>query len=199
MFAAKGFEGASTREIAAGAGVNISSLHYHWDSKETLYRAVFERIYSQLGSLLEDVVVGPRAAGGRRETIRVAMGLIFDYYAANPTVPRLLMRRIVDSDGSDEESERDLLGSHWETFAQWVRQFTDDALPDADVSFFMLTVQSVLLVLMLGSPHVAAMLGGKVHDPRMREGLRRQVIALVERLVGVPGRAGERGGAKEGP
>ena len=44
VFAAKGFEGASTREIAAAAGVNISSLHYHWESKETLYFAVFENI-----------------------------------------------------------------------------------------------------------------------------------------------------------
>ena len=41
VFAAKGFEGASTREIAAKGGVNISSLHYHWESKETLYFAVF--------------------------------------------------------------------------------------------------------------------------------------------------------------
>jgi len=171
--------------------VNISSLHYHWDSKETLYRAIFERIYNDLGSLLEEVVVGPHAAGGRRETIHVAMGLIFDYYAANPTVPRLLMRRIVDSDGSDEESERDLLGSHWETFARWVREFTDAELPDADVSFFMLTVQSVLLVLMLGSPHVAAMLGGRIQDARVRDRLRQQVIALVERLVGVSSRAEE--------
>ena len=37
VFAARGFQGASTREIAARAGVNISSLHYHWESKETLY------------------------------------------------------------------------------------------------------------------------------------------------------------------
>ena len=29
VFAARGFTGASTREIAARAGVNISSLHYH--------------------------------------------------------------------------------------------------------------------------------------------------------------------------
>ena len=41
VFAARGFEGASTREIAARAGVNISSLHYHWESKETLYFTVF--------------------------------------------------------------------------------------------------------------------------------------------------------------
>jgi len=45
VFAARGFLGASTREIAARAGVNISSLHYHWASKDTLYFAVFRNIY----------------------------------------------------------------------------------------------------------------------------------------------------------
>ena len=48
VFAARGYEGASTRDIAARAGVNISSLHYHWESKETLYYAVFRNIYNQL-------------------------------------------------------------------------------------------------------------------------------------------------------
>jgi AcrR family transcriptional regulator len=33
VFAEKGFQGASTREIAGRAAVNISSLHYHWESK----------------------------------------------------------------------------------------------------------------------------------------------------------------------
>src|SRR5258706_1983258 len=48
VFAAKGFAGASTREIAAQARVNISSLHYHWESKETLYLAVFQNIYDRI-------------------------------------------------------------------------------------------------------------------------------------------------------
>ena len=55
VFAAKGFEGASTREIAARAGVNISSLHYHWDSKETLYFAVFQNIYDRIVALVRAV------------------------------------------------------------------------------------------------------------------------------------------------
>ena len=46
VFAEEGFAGASTRAIAAKARVNISSLHYHWESKETLYFAVFQNISS---------------------------------------------------------------------------------------------------------------------------------------------------------
>lgn len=43
LFAQLGFEGASTRHIAADAGMNISMLNYYFGSKEGLYQAVVER------------------------------------------------------------------------------------------------------------------------------------------------------------
>src|SRR6476619_5526104 len=67
VFAARGFEGASTREIAARAGVNISSLHYHWESKETLYFTVFRNIYDQIVDLLRNTLAPLLAVHGKRE------------------------------------------------------------------------------------------------------------------------------------
>src|SRR5438552_7985168 len=70
VFAAKGFQGASTREIAARAGVNISSLHYHWESKETLYVAVFQNIFDRIVDLLQNTLTPLLARpGGRGEAI----------------------------------------------------------------------------------------------------------------------------------
>jgi AcrR family transcriptional regulator len=40
LFAARGFDGVTTRDVAAAAGVNISTLHFHWSNKRTLYEAV---------------------------------------------------------------------------------------------------------------------------------------------------------------
>jgi len=70
VFAARGFEGASTREIAARAGVNISSLHYHWESKETLYFAVFENIYDRIVDLVRSSI--PEASMERSASGRAA-------------------------------------------------------------------------------------------------------------------------------
>jgi len=52
VFARRGFEGASTREVAEVAGVNNAMIYYHFQDKNKLYRAVladsfmaFERIW----------------------------------------------------------------------------------------------------------------------------------------------------------
>src|SRR6186997_1319109 len=38
--ASQGFEGLRTRDVAADAGVNIATLHYHFPTKEALIRGV---------------------------------------------------------------------------------------------------------------------------------------------------------------
>jgi AcrR family transcriptional regulator len=44
LFGEKGYEGASTRDIAAAAGVNAPALQYYFDNKEGVFRACVEFI-----------------------------------------------------------------------------------------------------------------------------------------------------------
>ncbi len=132
VFAAKGFQGASTREIAARAGVNISSLHYHWESKETLYFTVFRNIYDQIVDLLRNTLAPLLARQDARESaIDATMRQLFDFFADNPNVPKLLMRRIVENEEIELGIERDILAPAWGVFSTWVgrlgsRTLTDD-------------------------------------------------------------------------
>ena len=184
VFAARGFQGASTREIAARAGVNISSLHYHWESKETLYFAVFRNIYDGIVDLLRNTLAPLLAEQGRRlQAIELTMTKLIDFFADNPNVPKLLMRRIVENEEIDVGIERDVLVPAWAVFSEWLGRLGRRPFSDAESRLFMLSMHSILLVYLLDSRSYQALLGGSVRSGALRQQLREHVVHLVHRLV----------------
>lgn len=185
IFAARGFEGASTREIAARAGVNISSLHYHWDSKETLYSAVFRNIYDRIHELLREMLP-PLLAEHRepRDVIDLVVGRLFDFFASSPDVSRLLMRRIVEDDEAEVGIERDVLLPAWSEFLAWLRRAGRRSITDTEARLAMLSLQTVLLVSLLDSRVYRSLLGGSVKVPPLRDQARSHVVTIAQTLLG---------------
>lgn len=184
-FAASGFEGASTREIAARAGVNISSLHYHWESKETLYVAVFRNVFDGIRRLLEETL--PPLLAAHREpdaVIELAIHRLFDFFAASPTVPKLLLRRIIEDDQTELGIEREVLAPAWAEFSAWLGRLGGRArVSELDSRLFMLTVYTVLLVYLLDSRPYRNLLGGSVRSEPLASQVRQHVVRIVRLLL----------------
>jgi AcrR family transcriptional regulator len=70
LFAAQGYEGASTRQIAEGAGVNLPAIQYYFGNKEGLYRAIIEDICADTDRHLASLAPRVRAALDASETPR---------------------------------------------------------------------------------------------------------------------------------
>lgn len=183
VFAEKGFAGASTREIAAKARVNISSLHYHWESKETLYFAVFQNIYDRILDLVRRSIPGPVRTTAAPSVVEQAMGGLFDFFAEHPTVPKLLVRRLLENDESRVDIETDVLVPAWRVFAGWTEEFSGRKGQGTDFQLFMLTVYSVLLLFLLDSRQFTSLLGSSVYAPKLRRRVRTHIIEMVKTLL----------------
>src|SRR4051794_12953499 len=60
LFSELSFEGATTREIAARAGVTQPLLNYHFSSKDELWFAAVDRIFASLGEAMATRAQGLR-------------------------------------------------------------------------------------------------------------------------------------------
>jgi AcrR family transcriptional regulator len=63
LFGTKGFDGASTREIAAEAKANIGSIAYHFGGKEGLRAACAQHIVETVQGIAAQVLAQPEGAG----------------------------------------------------------------------------------------------------------------------------------------
>ena len=184
VFAVRGFEGASTREIASRAGVNISSLHYHWESKETLYYAVFQNIYNQLIEISRDSVLPAAARGDSPRAVHEgSVGRVFDFFVSNPNIPRLLLRRILENEEFGDAIERDILLPSWKEFAGWVKQYSGRKIRDVEAQILILTLHIALLLVTLDSQQFARILGGRIADSEIRQRVRSHLIQLSGLLI----------------
>ena len=181
VFAARGFEGASTREIAGSAGVNISSLHYHWASKEALYVAVFHDVFDRLTDLLRGTLARLAEEKKREVVVGRVMRELVAFMADNPTVPKLLARRLLEPDG-ELGVDREVLGPAWGVFTDWIGRHTR-RLSETELRLVMLSTYSVLLLYMLDSSSYRSLLGGSVCSPPLRAQVERHLVRLVEGLL----------------
>ncbi len=109
-FAAKGFDGASTRSIAQRVDAHQPQINYHFASKQALWEASVDHLFGLLGEALDPIPSDPRVgdpadlavafAGSVRRFVRFA--------AEHPQLNRILVHEATD----DTERLRWLVERH---------------------------------------------------------------------------------------
>ena len=90
-FAEHGFDGTSLNDIAAGVGIRRASILHHFQSKQAIYQAVFERALSDWADDIERAVKAGEtpASAGWSQTDRVLTAAV-RWFAENPDFVRLI-------------------------------------------------------------------------------------------------------------
>ncbi len=88
-FSENGFDGATTREIAARAGVPLGLLQYHFGGKPKLWRAAVDRAFAVLRGGLDNVLADPGPTDDR-ERLGLLIRAHVQFVACNPEFVRLM-------------------------------------------------------------------------------------------------------------
>lgn len=106
LFAQRSFEGASTRDIAALAGVSQPSLAYHFHTKDDLWRATVDSLFAELNATLGARIEGLRGV----DLLTTAKLVVRDFIGFSAAHPEL--HRIITQETKGEGERIDWLVDH---------------------------------------------------------------------------------------
>ena len=86
LFANLGYKGASVKKISAEAGVTGAMINYYFSGKENLYNAVLDRIMTDIGKMVQDILATGKPPVERLE---IFIGWYFDYASEHPNFSKL--------------------------------------------------------------------------------------------------------------
>jgi AcrR family transcriptional regulator len=91
LFSERSFDGATTRDIAARAGVTQPLLSYHFHAKEELWQAAVDSLFDRLHQAMDERTIGLR---GVDEITRAKLLVreFITFSARNPQLHRIIMQ-----------------------------------------------------------------------------------------------------------
>jgi AcrR family transcriptional regulator len=163
-FAARGFRGATMREIAARAGVNLAAANYHFGSKQALYLEVvrehfeaLERRLAEAGATSDQALDGlPRAALEALLAARLRT-LLRSLLVDDPLHAALTQRELLDPSDALQSIVRRWVVPMREAIERIVARLAPELSPEqrarccfsaAGQVFFYLTHRPALLLMM---------------------------------------------------
>ena len=186
-FAAHGFEGASTRRIAARAGTHHPQINYHFESKEALWRAAVDHLFARFNAAITaQDQPAPDASPSEvfAATVRALVGAV----AQLPELNRIMVQEaMADSERLDWIVERHVQRGFNALARLWHDLQRDNAVPhlagmDATVMYYTLVGGASLLY--VNAPEARRLTGREPTDPAA---VAAHADALVRMLLGPPG------------
>jgi hypothetical protein len=113
------------------------------------------------------------------------MERLIDFFLDHPNIPRLLVRRVLETADATPAIERDILSPAWAAFTGFMRDIGLPPLGKLDSQLFMLSVNSLVLLFTLDSQAYGNLLGGSIRTPALRRAVRQHIIDVTLRLLRV--------------
>lgn len=207
LFGEHGFDGASTRDIAARAGVNAPALQYYFENKEGVYRACIEAFadeaWETFGPAIEHAHEVLRTDAGREALIEAFLQIqatMADKILLNAQTPgrRLFFAR--EQAGYEPESATQILMCRIrkplnDVSAALVGRITGRAVDDPLMLIRMLSLHGQLMIFHVAHRSALTLLGWESFDAEkialLKSTVRGQTRTLLEAWSNEPKESGE--------
>jgi TetR/AcrR family transcriptional regulator len=164
-FAAKGFAATTIKDLAAEAQVNSALLYYYYVDKQGLYREtlrhVAQRLSDSAGRRLDEDVASDAA-------IRRFVQQQAEFLIANPHVPRLMLREMLEHRGRHAETAIvSLIGGVFTTLCDVIRRGQEQGIfrTDVDPKYAAISTVSLVAYFVIARPVVGLALGDGLTGP----------------------------------
>ena len=183
-FGAKGFDGASTRAIAARIGAHQPQIHYHFESKAALWTASVDYLFGLLAAAMADVLPTeptntdvPQLAAAFADGIR----RFVTFAAQHPELNQILVHEgTADSDRLSWMTNTHVKPIFDAISAVWpiLRQAGIAAQVDSDIVYYLLIGGASIPY--VNAPEVRLLTG---HDPQSTTWITAHADALITVLL----------------
>lgn len=169
LFSERSFEGATTRDIAGRAGVTQPLLNYHFRSKDELWRAAVDGLFSELSGNLAARLEGLRGVDDLT-TMRLLVREFILFSAAHPQVHRIITQECkTDGPRMDWLVERHIRPLY-ETTAQRLELLVESGLlPDIAVEHLYYIITGAGPTMFVLGPECRRLTGVDPTDPAVVE------------------------------
>ena len=141
LFSERSYDGATTRDIAARAGVTQPLVNYHFRSKEELWRTAVDALFDRLSNTMYERTHGLRGVD-EITTAKLLVREFIVFSARNPQLHRIIMQESkADGPRMDYLVDRHVRPIYERTFAMFESLASAGAMPDIPAAhlYYILT------------------------------------------------------------
>jgi len=179
LFSELSFEGATTREIAARAGVTQPLLNYHFSTKDELWRAAVDGLFEELTRVMLAREAGLRGVD-EVTTVRLLVREFIAFSAMHPQLHRIITQECkADGPRMDWLVERHVRPLYDATTERFARLVKAGQLPDIPVAHLYYIVTGAGPTMFVLAPECRRLAGIDPSSPEVIEAHADAVTALI--------------------
>lgn len=133
LFADRGYDGTSVKDICESAGVNIAAINYHFESKDNLCRRIIELFSAERLDSARRTLQAPGSAEDFKVRLEIFLGQTIEAMIKQKDIVRLIQQEMEKPDSRCSAMLRGTFMKHAQTLVEFFDHARISGIGAADV------------------------------------------------------------------